>query len=180
MKKNKVLFTLEEEALLNGLGKYNSGKATATFYFHAFYVCLIPLWLQTRIHQLELMSSLIFVVVLTFFQTFMLQVAYKNVKFVKKDQFATQRTQAITKEIQGIFGAKINKEEFADRILWKKNEVAESESTSFAVFFVNAMYLTSWLIFSFFLLKGNTAFTNYVFSAILSIGIVTLFSAKNS
>ena len=46
------------------------------------------------------MSSLIFVVVLTFFQTFMLQVAYKNVKFVKKDQFATQRTQAITKEIQ--------------------------------------------------------------------------------
>ena len=46
------------------------------------------------------MSSVIFVAVLTCFQAFMLQLAYKNIKFVKKDRIATQRTQAITKEIQ--------------------------------------------------------------------------------
>jgi len=106
--------------------------------------------------------------------------AYKNIKFVKKDQIATQRTQAITKEIAYEFGTKMNKDEFADRILWKKNEVAEAESANYAVFFVNALYLAVFLFSSFFLLKSNTAFTNYIFSVFFSIATVLLFSTKRT
>ena len=66
------------------------------------------------------MSSLIFIVVATIGQTVAIQMAYKNIKFIKKDQIATQRTQAVTKEIMAEYGTKMNKDEFADRILWKK------------------------------------------------------------
>ena len=66
------------------------------------------------------MGSIIFIVFATIGQTIALQIAYKNVKFVKKDQIATIRTQAVTREIIGEFGPKINKDELADRILWKK------------------------------------------------------------
>merc|ERR1712130_805963 len=169
MKKNKVLFTLEEEALLNGFGQFNTGKSSASFYLHAFYVSLIPIWLQARIHQLDIMSSIVFLIVGTIAQTAVIQMAYKNIKFVKKDQIATQRTQAITKEIAYEFGTKMN-----------KDEVAEAESANYAVFFVNALYLAVFLFSSFFLLKSNTAFTNYIFSVFFSIATVLLFSTKRT
>ena len=70
-----------------------------------------------------MMSSLIFIVVATIGQAVAIQMAYTNVKFIKKDQIATQRTQAVTKEIIEEFGTKMNKDEFADRILWKKVKI---------------------------------------------------------
>ena len=43
---------------------------------------------------------------------------------------------------------------FRSRILWKKNEVADYEATTFAIFYNNALYLLLVLVLSFFLLKS--------------------------
>ena len=40
------------------------------------------------------------------------------------------------------------------RILWKKNEVADYEATTFAIFYNNSLYLMLVLISSFFVLKS--------------------------
>jgi len=43
-----------------------------------------------------------------------------------------------------------------NRVLWKKNEVADYEATTFAIFYNNALYLAVVIGLSFFLLKSFT------------------------
>jgi len=40
------------------------------------------------------------------------------------------------------------------RILWKKNEVADYEATTFSIFYNNALFLTLIIITSFYLLRA--------------------------
>ena len=40
------------------------------------------------------------------------------------------------------------------RILWKKNEVADYEATTFSIFYNNALYLVLLIVVSFYLLKN--------------------------
>lgn len=42
----------------------------------------------------------------------------------------------------------------AFRILWKKNEVADYEATTFSIFYNNTLFLVLVIIASFFLLKN--------------------------
>jgi translocon-associated protein subunit gamma len=49
--------------------------------------------------------------------------SYKNAKFVLKHKIAQKRAEAVAREIAAQYGAKINKKEQDERVLWKKNEV---------------------------------------------------------
>lgn len=42
----------------------------------------------------------------------------------------------------------------SSRILWKKNEVADYEATTFSIFYNNTLFLVLVIIASFFLLKN--------------------------
>lgn len=42
------------------------------------------------------------------------------------------------------------------RILWKKNEVADYEATTFSIFYNNALFLTIVILSSFYLLRSFT------------------------
>lgn len=42
------------------------------------------------------------------------------------------------------------------RILWKKNEVADYEATTFSIFYNNALFLTIVILSSFYILRSFT------------------------
>lgn len=52
------------------------------------------------------------------------------------------------------------------RILWKKNEVADYEATTFSIFYNNTLFLVLVIVASFFLLKN---FNPTVYPSILSV-----------
>ena len=75
---------------------------------------------------------------------------------------------------------KISRKEKDERILWKKNEVAEYEATTFAIFYNNALFLSVLVLASFYLLRGLSPHFNYVFSMGLASGAIALLSTGTS
>lgn len=72
---------------------------------------------------------------------------------------------------------RISKKEKDERILWRKNEVADYEATTYAIFYNNALYLLLMIVLSFFLLSTiSSQNVNYVLSVGISSGLVALFS----
>lgn len=71
---------------------------------------------------------------------------------------------------------KISRKEKDERILWKKNEVAEYESTTFAIFYNNALFLTILIFASFYLFRGLAPHFNYIVSMSVASGIIALLS----
>merc|ERR1712157_503000 len=165
-------FTASEEQLLAGFSRTTSGKGTAVFWIHALYVAAIPIWIQTRIHQYSIADHLVYLIIGTIAQAVALHFAYKNVKFVSKEKIATLRSDAIANEVSNAVGKQINRQELDDRILHRKNEVAENESLHYSIFYNNAIYLTMYLLFSIVFFKNSTPLTNYIISAIISSGFV--------
>jgi len=102
-----------------------------------------------------IMSSPIFLIV-TILSTYLVSFAYKNTKFVLKHKVAIKREEAVNREISKKMAEdkKMNKKEKDERILWKKNEVADYEATTFSIFYNNAMFLAVVIALSFFLLKS--------------------------
>ena len=75
---------------------------------------------------------------------------------------------------------KISRKEKDERILWKKNEVAEYEATTFSIFYNNALFLSILIFASFYLLRGFTPAYNYVASMALASGAIALLSTSSS
>ena len=71
---------------------------------------------------------------------------------------------------------KISRKEKDERILWKKNEVAEYEATTFSIFYNNALFLAILIFCSFYLLKGLSPHFNYIVSMGLASGFIALLS----
>jgi len=180
-------FTAAEEQLLAGFSRTTSGKGTAVFWIHALYVAAIPIWIQTRVHQYSVRFSLflvfikninkiadhlVYLIIGTILQAIALQFAYKNVKFVSREKIATLRSEAIANEVSNQVGKQINRQELDDRILHRKNEVAENESLHYSIFYNNAIYLTMYLLFSIVFFKNSTPLTNYIISILVSSGFV--------
>lgn len=65
---------------------------------------------------------------------------------------------------------------FSGRILWKKNEVADYEATTFSIFYNNALFLTLIIVTSFYVLRTFSPTVNYVFSVAGSAALLALFS----
>lgn len=64
------------------------------------------------------------------------------------------------------------------RILWKKNEVADYEATTFSIFYNNTLFLVLVIIASFFLLKN---FNPTVYPFIYTLYVIsTLYYTINS
>ena len=77
---------------------------------------------------------------------------------------AVKRESAVTKEMNKKLAddKKISKKEKDERILWKKNEVAEYESTTFSIFYNNALFLALVIIASFYILSVSIIFAQFL------------------
>ena len=116
-------------------------------------VCLSLLTLLC--FSIDITSYAVIFAIGTLVSTWLLAFAYKNTKHLLKHKVAVKRESAVTKEMNKKLAddKKISKKEKDERILWKKNEVAEYESTTFSIFYNNALFLALVIIASFYILS---------------------------
>merc|ERR1711976_373232 len=172
--------TKEEELLLQDFSRNVSTKSSALFYGNAFIVSAIPIWLFWRIHQMDLYQSAIVFGVMTLVTTYLVAFAYKNLKFLLKHKIALKRGEAVSREImRKVEGdKKMSKQEKEERILWKKNEVADYEATTFSIFYNNALFLVLIIVASFYILRTFSPTFNYILSVGAAGGLLALFSTS--
>jgi len=181
----KSNFSKEEELLLQDFGRTLSTKSSAIFYFHAFVVSVLPLWLFTQIQQMDIVENAIMFGVGTLLSMYFVTVSYKNKKFELKHKIAQKRTDGVSAEIHQRMAElsdskKISKKEKDERILWRKNEVAEGESIHLAVFYTNALYLAVLCAMAFVFFKNYAPTPNYVVSVLVAGGLTALMSTSSS
>merc|ERR1712047_79903 len=155
----------EDEFLLQDFSRRVSAKSSALFYGNAFIVSSIPIWLYWRIHAID--------------STWLVAFAYRNTKHVLKHKVAVKREAAVTKDMNKELDSgdkKISRKEKDERILWKKNEVAEYEATTFSIFYNNALFLAILIVCSFYIFKSFSPVVNYVGAMGLAAGVVALLS----
>ncbi|XP_044177942.1 translocon-associated protein subunit gamma-like [Acropora muricata] len=174
--------TEEEELLLQTFSRNLSAKSYALLYANAFFVSAIPLWLFWRVHQMDIYSSAIMFVVMTLISTWLVAFSYKNVKFQLKHRIAQRRNATVARELnmETSPNKKLTRQEKDERILWKKNKVAETEAISFSIFYNNSLYLFLILIASFYVLRTFNPAGNYILSTGLAGGLVALLSTGSS
>merc|ERR1711909_58120 len=172
--------TKEEELLLQDFSRNVSTKSSALFYGNAFIVSAIPVWLFWRIHQMDLYQSAILFGVMTLVTTYLVSFAYKNVKFMLKHKIAQKRGDAVSREVMRKVAddKKMTKQEKDERILWKKNEVADYEATTFSIFYNNALFLVFIIVASFYVLRSFSPTINYILSMGTAGGLLALFSTS--
>ena len=76
-----------------------------------------------------------------------------NIKHLLKHNVVVKRESEMKEEMNKKLAddKKISKKEKDERILWKKKEVAEYESTIFSIFYNNALFLALVIIASFYI-----------------------------
>merc|ERR1712228_128063 len=156
-----------------------STKSSALFYSNAFIVSAIPVWLYWRVHSMDVSAYAIMFVVGTLVSTWLLALAYRNTKHVLKHKIAVKREAAVTKDMNKELDSgdkKISRKEKDERILWKKNEVAEYEATTFSIFYNNALFLAILIVCSFYIFRSFSPVVNYVGAMSMAAGVVALLS----
>merc|ERR1712004_966918 len=168
----------EDELLLADFSRGVSTKSSALFYGNALIVSSIPVWLYWRVHNIDPASSAFIFVAVILASTWLIAFAYRNTKHLLKHKVAVKREAAVSKEMNAKLAddKKISRKEKDERILWKKNEVAEYEATTFSIFYNNSLFLALVIIASFYLLNGTSAHVNYLLSIGLSSGLIALLS----
>ncbi|KAK2557311.1 Translocon-associated protein subunit gamma [Acropora cervicornis] len=83
---------------------------------------------------------------------------YANAFFVSAIplcEIAQRRNATVARELnmETSPNKKLTRQEKDERILWKKNKVAETEAISFSIFYNNSLYLFLILIASFYVLR---------------------------
>merc|ERR1711860_21624 len=156
--------TKEEELLLQDFSRNVSTKSSALFYGNALIVSSIPIWLSWRVHQMDLTQSAIMFIIGSLVSAYFVAMAYKNVKFVLKHKIALKREDAVSKEMMRKLAddKRMTKKEKDERVLWKKNEVADYEATTFSIFYNNSLYLVLMILLSFYVLRSFTPMFNYI------------------
>ncbi|KAH7640757.1 SWI/SNF and RSC complex subunit Ssr3 [Dermatophagoides farinae] len=179
MTTSKKMLTREEELLLQDFSRKISRKAMIMFYGIALVVSIVPLWLYLRIYQLELESYWILFIIGSLVNTWLVAFGYNNVKFVLKHKIAQKREDAVAKEVlQSLSGQQqsMNKKEKDERILWKKNVVADFEATTYSIFYNNAIFYTMVILGSFYVFRSFSPTLNYLLSVVGSGAVVALLS----
>lgn len=127
---------------------------------------------------MDLWDSGILFVVVSCLTTWLVAFAYKNTKFVLKHKIAQKREEAIAKDVlKGVSeDKKMGKKEKDERVLWKKNEVADYEATTFSIFYNNALFLALVSGASFLLFANFAPSLNYILSVPGSAALIALFS----
>lgn len=172
-------FTKEEELLLQDFSRNVSTKSNALFYGNAFIISAVPIWLFWRVHQMELLPSLVFFAIVTGLCTYLMAMAYRNTKFTLKHKIANKREDAVLAALLAD-DKKMSRKEKDERILWKKNDVAEYEATTFSIFYNNALFLAVVIFASFYLLRSFQPTFNYIFSVAGAGGLMALLSTGKS
>jgi len=129
---------------------------------------------------MEPLDSAVLFVLVTILTTWLISFAYKNTKHVLKHKIAQKREAAVQKDISKEMtddkDKKIAKKEKDERVLWKTNEVADYEATTFSIFYNNAIYLSLVCVLSFIVLANFSPSVNYLLSVAGSAGLIALFS----
>ncbi|KAK2098982.1 SWI/SNF and RSC complex subunit Ssr3 [Saguinus oedipus] len=144
---------------------------------NAFIVSAIPIWLYWRIRHMDLIQSSVLYSVMTLVSTYLVAFAYRNVKFVLNPKVAQKREDAVSKEVirklSEADNRKMSRKEKDERILWKKNEVADYEATTFSIFYNSTLlFLVLVSVASFFILKNFNPTVNYILSISASSGLL--------
>uniref|UniRef100_A0ACB8FAJ8 SWI/SNF and RSC complex subunit Ssr3 n=1 Tax=Sphaerodactylus townsendi TaxID=933632 RepID=A0ACB8FAJ8_9SAUR len=133
--------------------------------------------LYWRIWHMDLVQSAVLYSVMTLVSTYLVAFAYKNVKFVLKHKVAQKREDAVSKEVTRKLSEadnrKMSRKEKDERILWKKNEVADYEATTFSIFYNNTLFLVLVVVASFFVLKNFNP-TVYPLVLLRCVGTLTV------
>lgn len=171
-------FTKEEELLLQDFSRNVSTKSSALFFGNALIVSAVPIWLFWRIHMVDIYSSLLLFTLVTAASTYLLAMAYRNTKFVLKHKIAIKRQDAVTNDLSKKLSEdkKMSRKEKEERILWKKNEVADYEATTFSIFYNNALFLALVIFASFYLLRSFSPSVNYTLSIGSTSALLALLS----
>lgn len=173
----------EDELLLQDFSRRVSTKSSALFYGNAFIVSSIPIWLYWRIHAVDPASTAIILALVTIASTWLVAFAYRNTKHVLKHKVAVKREAAVSKDMNKELDSgdkKISRKEKDERILWKKNEVAEYEATTFSIFYNNALFLAILIVCSFYILRSFSPVVNYVGAMSIAAGVVALLSTGSA
>nr|XP_027232600.1 LOW QUALITY PROTEIN: translocon-associated protein subunit gamma-like [Penaeus vannamei] len=178
---NKNKFTKEEELLLQDFSRSVSKKGNIIFFLNAFIVSAIPIWLYWTYPLMDPQSSALLEIAPAFtccIATYLVAMAYKNTKFILKHKVAQKIEESVTRQVMSSLDAdkKMSKKEKDERVLWKKNEVAESQSTTFSLFYNNALFLMLVVVGSFMVFRSFAPAYNYIFSTLGAAGIIALFS----
>lgn len=150
----------EEERLLLESSRHVTRTATALFYGNGFIVSALPLWLYWRVMVLDLVSFAPLFAVVTLICTYLVSESYKKIKISLKHKISLRREGAVSKEVLGDIsasGRKLSKAEKDERVSWKKNEVADTEATTFSIFYNNALFLFLVLFLLYFMRSFNPA-----------------------
>lgn len=130
---------------------------------------------------MELLPSLIFFVIFTALSTYLMAMAYRNTKFTLKHKVAIKREDAVNREMNQLLADdKMSRKEKDERVLWKKNEVADFEATTFSIFYNNAIFLAIVVLLSFYLLRGISPTFNYMITIGGTSGLLALLSTSKS
>uniref|UniRef100_A0A2K6JZB9 Translocon-associated protein subunit gamma n=1 Tax=Rhinopithecus bieti TaxID=61621 RepID=A0A2K6JZB9_RHIBE len=159
----------KEDLLLQDFSGNLSAQSFVIFFRNAFVVSAIPIQLYWRIWHMDLIQSAVFYSVMILESTYLVAFAYKNVKFVLKHKVAQKREDAVIRKLSEADNRKMSQKEKNVRILWKKNEVADSEATTFSIFYNNTLFLVLVIV-------NFNPTMNYILSISASSGLNALLS----
>merc|ERR1711915_868526 len=124
--------TQEEEVLLQDYSRTTSTKSKALFYGNALIVTVLPLWLFWKVHLMDPVTYAALFTVGTLLAAYSVAVAYRNTKFTLKDKIAQKLEGPVSREVNAELDSKaetrkLTRKEKDDRVLWKKNNVADAQ-----------------------------------------------------
>lgn len=128
--------------------------------------------------MMDIVGSVVLFAAVTLVSTYLLAVAYRNTKYVLKHKIAIKRQDAVNYDLSKKLSEdkKMSKKEKDERILWKKNEVADYEATTFSIFYNNALFLALVIFSSFYLLRSFSPSFNYALSIGCTSALLALLS----
>lgn len=131
---------------------------------------------------MDLLPSLVFFAAFTALSSYLMAMAYRNTKFILKHKIAVKREDAVSREMMALLAddKTMSRKEKDERILWKKNEVADFEATVFSIFYNNALFLAFVIFLSFYLLSAISPLFNYMITIAGTSGLLALLSTSKS
>lgn len=153
-------------------------SGNVSFFNHLTHLTMSPEGLFWRIHQMDLSASWFIFALITGLSTWLIAYAYKHHKYVLKFKIVSKHGDAISREVtkQIVDDKKMTKKERDERVLWKQNEVADYEATTFTIFYNNAIFLTVVVILSFYVFSSFNSSINYILSVPISGSLCALIS----
>jgi len=132
-----------------------------------------------RVFEIDMFSYLIPFTIGTGLNIWLLALAYKNTKVSMKHKLSIAREDAVAKEVMAKLGssaANLSRREKDEQILYKKNSVADLESTSYSLFYNNAIFFLLVVFLSCFIFRQFNPTLNFVLSVTGPASILALLS----